>query len=246
MSKIIAVDDGHGLETAGKRSPDGYKENIFNHYTKEYLKIELIAQSFKIVDCSPTRSDNSLQDRCNRANNGNADIFVSIHFNAMGNKWQSGAEGIETYYHGGSTKGKKLATCVHKRLMQGTRMNNRGIKADTTIYTSGFAVLRNTKMPAILPECGFMDNKEDIILMKSIDYRKECAKEICQGICDYFGISYKNKSVYSDSAILKYGYDKDWYQGKNYKENDNVTWEKLVWVLKQFDENYLNKKFQKR
>lgn len=245
MTKIIAIDDGHGLETDGKRSPDGYKENIFNHYTKEFLKLELKTQGFKIVDCSPTRSDNSLQDRCNRANNGNADVFVSIHYNAMGNVWGK-AEGIETFYHGGSKNGKKLATCVHKKLMQGTKMRNRGVKADTTIYSSGFAVLRNTKMPAILPECGFMDNKEDRALMESTAYRKECAKEICQGICDYFGIKYKSKSIYSDSAILKYGYDKDWYQGKNYKETDNMTWGTLIWILKQFDENYLNKKFQKK
>lgn len=204
MSKIVAVDDGHGLETAGKQAPDGYKENYFNHYTKEYLKAELVAQGFKVVDCSPARSDNSLQNRCDIANSGNADVFCSIHFNAMGSSWQKTAEGIETYYHGGSTKGKKLATCVHKRLMQGTKMKDRGVKADTTIYSTGFKVLRSTVMPAILAECGFMDNKEDRVLMASTSYRKECAKEICQGICDYFGVPYYKSTSTSTSTNAKY------------------------------------------
>lgn len=197
MAKIIATDDGHGKDTSGKRAPDGYRENEFNHYTKEHLNRELEYNKFKVVDCSPTRDDNSLQNRVNRANSANADIFVSIHFNAMGCTW-SKAEGIETYYHSKSAEGIKLATKIQKRLMQGTKMTDRGVKSDTVIYVSGFYVLHYTKMPAILCECGFMDNKEDRILMESDFYRRECASEICQGICDYFGIKYKTPEIKSD------------------------------------------------
>lgn len=186
---IIAVDDGHGIETAGKRTPDGYKENEFNHYTKEYLIEELKYNGFKIVDVSPTREDNSLADRCNRANDGNADAFISIHFNAFTGTWQTKASGIETYYFPGSAAGKKLATKVHAQLIKGTKQNNRGTK------TANFYVLKHTAMPAVLVECGFMDNKYEAALMKSTAFRKECSQEICKGICSYFGITYKEQTT---------------------------------------------------
>lgn len=205
MSKIIvAVDDGHGKNTAGKSTPAGYKENEFNHYTKEYLIDELEYNDFKIVDCSPTRDDNSLADRCNRANNGNADIFVSIHFNAMGSSWQSTASGIETYYHDSSTKGKKLANKVHNQLIKGTTQKNRGIKSDYSLYTNGLYVLRKTSMPAILVECGFMDNKTEAKLMKSTAFRKECSQEICKGICNYFSKTYKSATTTTTTTTVKY------------------------------------------
>jgi len=187
----VAVDDGHGMETPGKRTPDGYRENNFNHYTKEYLIDELKHNGFDIVDCSPTRNDNSLQDRCNRANKGKADIFVSIHFNALTGKWGTHG-GIETFSYYTSSKGEKLAEYVHKQLLKGTPLKDRGTKK------AGFYVLKHTKMPAVLIECGFMDNKKEALLMKSNSYRKECASEICKGICDYFTKSYKPLSKNED------------------------------------------------
>lgn len=210
---IVAVDDGHGLNTPGKQSPDGYKENEFNHYTKEYLEIELKRCGFAVVDTSPTRKDDTLSARVKIANKENADILVSIHYNAMGGKWQSGAEGIETYFHGGSIEGKRLANLVHKHLMLGTKMNNRGVKSDKLIYENGFYILRYTDMPAILCECGFMDNREDYALMRSTTYRKECSVEICKGICEYFGMKYvpektmiRQKTAYEIvKEVSKYG-----------------------------------------
>ena len=198
----IAIDDGHGLKTPGKRTPDGYKENEFNHYTKEYLVEELKNNDYKVIDCSPTRDDNNLANRCNIANDNNADIFVSIHFNAMGSKWQTSASGIETYYHHGSTKGKKLARCIQDQLIKGTKQIDRGIKDDYILYSSGLYVLHHTKMPAILCECGFMDNPSEAVLMKSPAFRKECGSEICKGICNYFGRPYRENK--EPSKKVKY------------------------------------------
>lgn len=203
--KKIGVDDGHGTNTAGKQTPNGYKENEFNNACKQYLIAELKRNNFSIVDCSPTRQDNSLQNRCDIANTAKADIFISIHFNAMSNIWQSSAEGIETYFHGNSTNGKKLASAVHRHLLEGTKMNNRGFRSDFTLYSTGLAVLRETNMPAILVECGFMDNKQDVALMKSEAYRKECAIEICKGCCDYFNQFYIPEKItpkYKDAATI--------------------------------------------
>jgi N-acetylmuramoyl-L-alanine amidase len=180
----VGVDDGHGVETCGKRTPDGYKENEFNHYTKVYLIEALKRCGIEPIDCSPSRNDNSLADRCNIANRASCDVFVSVHYNAMGNNWNDGVGGIETYYWNNSIDGKRLATLIHNELMQGTPLKNRGVKS------ADFYVLRETNMIAALCECGFMDNHKEAELMKSENYRRECSEEICRGICKYLGVNY--------------------------------------------------------
>jgi N-acetylmuramoyl-L-alanine amidase len=185
MSKkiIIAVDDGHGLETAGKRTPDGYKENEFNYHCKLFLMEELKRHNIGIIDCSPGRIDNSLLDRANRANKGKANLFVSIHYNALSTTWGNHG-GIETFHFPSSVNGKKFATFVQDELIKITGLRNRGVKS------ANFAVLRLTNMPAILAECGFMDNKKESTLMKSYTHRKNCAIGIMMGICKYLNIAY--------------------------------------------------------
>lgn len=199
MAYIIGLDDGHGTDTSGKQTPDGFKENLFDDAVKQELISELRFNGFSICDCSPDRTDNSLADRVARERAGNCDIFVSIHYNAMGGVWQTNAGGIETYYCGSDTdKSKRLADCVHSELIKGTTLKNRGVKSDYSLYSTGLYVLQKTKSPAILVECGFMDNPTEAALMKSSEYRHECAAEICRGICKYFGIQYKNP----DEAII--------------------------------------------
>lgn len=182
---LIGVNDGHGLDSPGKRTPDGYKENEFNHWTKIYLIEELKRCGFGIVDCSPTRQNNSLQDRANRANKGKVNAYISIHYNAMGSTWNpNGGKGLETYHHQDGVEGGKLARLVHKYLIQGTPMVNRGVK------TANFQEFRQIYAPTILVECGFMDYHVEAELMKSRQYRIECAIEICKGVCEYFGKPY--------------------------------------------------------
>src|SRR5690606_23114971 len=99
--------------------------------------------------------DISLSKRTYHANQCGADVYVSIHANAFGNGWSS-AEGIETYHHPQSSQvSKKLAAAMQKELISCTGLRNRGVK------TANFQVLRETKMPAILLELGFMSNKEE-------------------------------------------------------------------------------------
>jgi N-acetylmuramoyl-L-alanine amidase len=202
MSKIIALDDGHGQNpaTPGKRTPDGYLENYFNHKVKiELIKI-LKRCGFKVIDCSPELSDTSLSTRIKRANNGKADIFVSIHFNAYGSSWNS-VDGIEVYYYENgsyySKNGKKLATYLYDEIIKGTVQDKRGVKG------AKFDVIRYTTMPAVLAEYGFMTNKHEAELMQDVTFVKECAIETANGICKYFGISYKAETIKDYKTILK-------------------------------------------
>lgn len=185
MSKKIALSDGHGSQTAGKRTPDGYKENNFNKAVINYLDTELKRCGFTTKQVAPTDADTPLKTRTDLANSWGADIYVSVHYNALNSTWRSGEGGIETYYHEGSSTGKKLATAIHKQLLKGTEMKDRGLK------TANLHETRETKMPAVLVEAGFMDIKREAELMASASYQKECAVEIAKGVCDYFGVKYK-------------------------------------------------------
>jgi len=230
MSKIIALDDGHGLETAGKRTPDGFLENNFNYPTKIFLAEELRRNGFNWVDCSPGRTDNSLANRATRANNGKADLFISIHYNALNGVWGTHG-GIETFHFPGSSNGKKFATLVQEELIKATKLRNRGVKS------ANFAVLRLTNMPAILAECGFMDNREEAALMKTAAHQNNCAVAICKAICRYFGVTYKavteQNSKKDYKTILKEvsNYSEIWIKFVEKNHSNSLNLKGLIEVL---------------
>lgn len=189
---LIALDDGHGIDTAGKRTPlvleigRAIKENEFNSAVVKYMDEMLRFIGFGTLLVAPTDADTSLVARTNLANSKGADAFFSIHFDAMGNVWGS-AEGHSIFVYPGSTTSRKFAECVAEFLKQGTAQKWRGIKEQN------FHVLRETKMPAILSENGFMDNKREALLMIDTNLQKEVAREHVQGICKYFRVPYKEK-----------------------------------------------------
>ena len=186
----VAIDDGHGSETQGKRTPifpDGsiMKENEFNRAVADYLERELKEQGFSPVQVAPENYDVPLNIRAQRANQYGAGLYISIHANAAGSGWGT-ANGIETYIHPNADgETLRLANCIHKELITATGRKDRGVKR------SDFYVLRKTQMPAVLMECGFMTNIEEALLLKSDDYRRKCAEAICRGVCKFAGTEYK-------------------------------------------------------
>lgn len=188
---LIALDDGHGMDTPGKQTPtfsDGsfMKENEFNRVVVNYHDIELKRCGFDTLLVAPTDEDTPLSMRVNTANNANANVYISIHANAYDSSFGGrNPEGVETFCFEGSSNGKKLATKVHNQLITGTKHVNRGIKRGNHLY-----VIRRTRMPAILVEAGFMDNPRETKLLQLDDFRKEVAREICIGICSYFEVPY--------------------------------------------------------
>lgn len=103
---------------------------------------------------------------------------------------KTGGSGVETYHYPGSTNGRRLAQCIHEFVIKGTPQKNRGVKS------ANFHVLRETKMPAVLIEFGFMDDPglREARLMLNKAFQQECARETAQGICKYFGVPYKSGS----------------------------------------------------
>lgn len=194
---LIAFDDGHGIGTAGKRTPDGYRENYFNSKMIDFAVAAAKRCGFKTMLTAPGDADASLKSRTDKANKAGADAFVSGHYNAIDDKWRDGEGGIETFHYPGSSSGKKLAQCIHKYLIKGTKLRDRGVKA------GNYHVLRESNMPAALPECGFMDIKKEAELMKSSAYQKECGEEIVQGLCEFFDVKFvaeKKETTAKDSG----------------------------------------------
>lgn len=151
----------------------------------------------KITDVVADSLSASLSGRYNEANNWNADIFVSIHCNAANTK----AYGCETFCYNANTEGSTLADHVQKHLVKETNRVNRGVK------TASFAVLKYTKMPAILVETAFIDNYDDNKFLASEEGKTACALAIYKGICDYLEIEYNLDGSESEDEIMSKEYD---------------------------------------
>ncbi|MEH7239553.1 N-acetylmuramoyl-L-alanine amidase [Bacillus sp. JJ1562] len=199
----IVIDAGHagfGI-TPGKRTPDGsMHEWDVNSKVAEYAR-EYLLQYRKtevLFTHDPTgKVDTPLHERVKKANDGKVDVFVSIHANAFGDTWND-ASGIETYTNTSRTKeATELAHEVQKKVIKETKRIDRGVK------TANFYILRETKMTAILVECGFMTNKVEAELLKNDEYRRKCAQGIVGGLAKQYNLYQIHKEV--GDLPLKHG-----------------------------------------
>jgi N-acetylmuramoyl-L-alanine amidase len=190
----IVLDAGHGPNTKGKRTPDdSMREYYFNSVVADYCR-QLLAE-YENVETLFTHEngrDVPLEERTDEANAWKADVFVSIHANAITDTdgvpdgWDDRVHGIETFHHPYSSEtSKQLGERVQAELLAETGRKSRGVK------TANFHVLRETDMPAILAECGFMTNREEAELLKSDAYRRKCANAIVTGLAKQYGLKRK-------------------------------------------------------
>lgn len=184
----IILDNGHGKDTLGKRSPkfpDGSQlfEWEFNRDIVSRIAKQLKREGIKYEILVPEIQDISLNERCKRANkiwtnSGKKAFLVSIHANAAGNagKWMN-AQGWCVFTSVGKTKSDDIATYVWNEMKK--EFPDRKMRLDTSDgdvdWEANFAMLYNTKCPAILTENFFMDNKEDCELIMSNAGRQKIA-----------------------------------------------------------------------
>lgn len=191
----IVIDAGHGPETAGKRSPDGLlREYMFNSVTARYV-IDLL-QQYEGAETLATFEDSRdvpLKERTDKANAWRADLFISIHANAMGGDWGT-ANGIETFrYLYTDPVTDRVAETIHSYMIVSTGRFDRGLKR------ADFHVIRETHMPAVLIECGFMDNHDECALLCSDEYRRTCANAIVNALVELGGLKPKKGEEYKMS-----------------------------------------------
>lgn len=201
ISKIIvAIDAGHGSNTAGKRTPDGYKEHWINvkcaYYCEQYLKSFGI-KTFRVAwDDTNAKDDTdvSLTKRQKQIKNKGCYLVVSFHANAYGSGWNS-AKGVETLVH--NVKAKRgdsvaLAKDIQKQIIKGTKQIDRGVKYQTLAMCNCSAM--KVKASALV-EIGFMTNEHEADLMKTDAFCKEQGEDVARGILVYLGVDYTKKPV---------------------------------------------------
>ncbi len=183
---LWCLDNGHGKQTKGKRSPvfDDDKQFFEYEFNRDIVKriIEQLEKKgvayFNVVPEVDT--DNFLEGRVNRANSKKSTlpkIFVSVHANAAparsSKDWAADSiRGIETWYYHNSKKGQKVASVFQKHLIEETGFKNRHLKSRPN---SQFYVLRKTRMTAVLTENGFYNNKLEVLELMKDEVRQQIA-----------------------------------------------------------------------
>ena len=147
----------------------------------------LEAAGYNVVMTRTGETAGDLYQRSALANAVGADLFVSIHINASGTV--PTFQGLYTYYHPSSTRSKNFAQAVQTAVCAATGAIDRGIAS------ADFVVLRETNMAAVLVECGFMSNVEELERLKSDAYQQKLAEGITQGITDYLNTGAIPKST---------------------------------------------------
>jgi N-acetylmuramoyl-L-alanine amidase len=193
MTKVkVLLDPGHGIDTAGKRSPDGkLREYDWNRRCAAATLALLIDRGIDAEIVVPEITDITLTERCNRANKvayavgpGNV-AFVSIHVNAAGNgQWMNARGWCVFTYTKPSEKSVRLANLLFDRA-KAKGFKTRQPEPLQKYYKANFAVVRQTVCPAVLVEHFFMDNREDCNYLMTDKSIVECSEVLADGIIQY-------------------------------------------------------------
>lgn len=188
---LICIDAGHGRNTAGKRC----LKRIDPGETREWTLNSRIADKLQTLlagyDCQTMRADDvtgdrdvPLADRCEAANAVRADVYLSIHHNAGINGGSGG--GIVVYIcpdHQKQSEVVQEAAYRHLIAQTGLKGNRASPMAQSNLY-----VLRNTTMPAVLCECGFMDSTHDTPIILTEEFADQAARGLRDALEEVYGL----------------------------------------------------------
>ncbi|AUC61203.1 N-acetylmuramoyl-L-alanine amidase [Cyanobacterium sp. HL-69] len=172
---LVIIDPGHGGRDPGAVGIGGLREK--DVILPISLEVARILEQQGIQARLTRNNDNfiSLEGRTNMANSLNADLFVSIHANAISMS-RPDVNGLETYYF---QSGRNLANVIHRNILQ--RLNIR----DRRVRQARFYVLRNSRMPSVLVETGFVTGREDAARLGDPNFQRQMAQGIAAGIVEY-------------------------------------------------------------
>ena len=195
MKPKILLDAGHGIDTPGKRSPDGVlREYLWNREVVELLYNFLKEKGYDVLLVVTETNDIPLKTRVRRVNEickiyGSENVLLlSIHGNAagMGKEWMN-AKGFSCWTTKGTTKSDKMATCLYKAFEEDFK--DREMRYDRSDgdpdWEKEFYILLHTYCPAVLIENFFYDNKEECQFMLKQETKERIAKAIAKGV-DYY------------------------------------------------------------
>lgn len=194
--KIVYLDPGHGGNDPGA-TYYGVMEKTINLQVSKKIQALLEQRGYKVIMSRTTDvSIDYKTERSRRVNATDADIFISVHHNAMpGNSY---VNGIETFYYeyepdypskinkdmhndmNRVAESGKLAYAIHNSLIKNSGAYDRKVRR------SSFAVLRETAIPAVLLELGFMSNRTELNRLLTNSYQDTLAKAVVDGVANYY------------------------------------------------------------
>jgi N-acetylmuramoyl-L-alanine amidase len=200
--RVIVIDAGHGGQDTGTQNkPNKFDEKVYTLDVAKRLRMLLVKQDYKVV---MTRTDDrfvSLQERAEMANKAGADLFISIHFNAVGGS--PTVRGSETYTmtpryqrSTGSAKADASDNEVNPGNLNDpwnallgyhmqTQMLSKLGSIDRGLKRARFAVLRLVNSPAVLVEAGYLSNNDEAKKIATAAYRQSLAEALAQGVRGY-------------------------------------------------------------
>lgn len=191
----VLIDAGHGIDTPGKRSPDGsFLEYLWNRQVADLVRMGLTAYGIAAELVVTETNDISLRTRamrvnriCDRDGASNV-ILVSIHANAAGNgkSWMN-ATGWECYTTPGNTESDALAECFYRSFSQAFpgRKIRRDFSDGDSDKEGNLYILVKTRCPAVLLENFFYDNRAECAWLLQDGTREEIADAIVDGVRRY-------------------------------------------------------------
>ncbi|MGY0694817.1 N-acetylmuramoyl-L-alanine amidase [Virgibacillus sp. FSP13] len=181
----LYLDPGHGGSDPGAQG-NGLNEKDITLDIALHIRT-ILTDEYENVDVKMSRASDkskSLAQRTNEANSWGANYFLSIHCNSF----NGSAQGYEDYIHSSlsnSSQTAKYQDILHAEVNKLNELNNRGQKK------ANFHVLRESSMPALLTENGFIDNDHDATLMKKSSWRKQVARGHVNGLAKAFNLQRK-------------------------------------------------------
>lgn len=191
----VLIDNGHGVNTAGKRSPDGVlmeyayarrvADSVVNGLRKRGVDAERIVK--EEVDVPLSERVRRVNDVCKEFGAKHV-LLLSVHCNASGDgsSWMD-ARGWSAYTSRGSTKSDRVADCLYDeadRLFAGMKVR-RDLGDGDSDFEADFYILKHTRCAAVLTENFFMDNREDVDFLLSADgFSRVVDVHVC-GIMNY-------------------------------------------------------------
>lgn len=192
---VVLIDNGHGRNTPGKRSPDSsFFEYKWNRAIAHGIVDELCSFGYDARLVVPEEEDVPLKERVRRINSCCSKygcknvIMVSIHANAAGDGsgWMN-AKGWSVYTTPGVTRSDDLATCLFnaaKRYMPERKMRADWSDGDPD-WEANFYIIKGSNCPAVLTESFFYDNPDDLAYMTNPNNMKKIISAHVDGVIDY-------------------------------------------------------------
>lgn len=188
--RIVWIDPGHGGADPGKVGVGDVLEKDINLQISMLLKEELEKRDIEVMmtrtedtdladEGASSRKVSDLNNRCKMMNESDAALTICVHQNSFTDPAVNGAQ---VFYCSGSEDGKKVAELIQTSIRESVDTDNtREIKENDSYY-----MLKNTGLPIVIVECGFLSNTEETALLSDPEYQAKMAEAIAEGVLKYF------------------------------------------------------------